>query len=172
MRFGLSALNIAVFATPAMLAAQSVGPQTRADSISLAIAIYEVAVSNGTQTAHSDAKAALVCVGGFQRATDPPAEVLEALRARRTLLIRPLSACKREPLGSESGGGSLVVDTLTGARGISVSSTAPVFDAEGVFVVNTRYYEAGLSAGEWRCRGRRRPDGAWAITTCTMLWIS
>jgi hypothetical protein len=168
MRSGLLAIAYLVGAT----SSHAQGPGTRADSLALAIAIYEVAVSNGTQTAHADTTPALVCVGGNQPATDPPAEVLEALRARRTLLIRPLSACKTEPLSREGWGRSLVVDTLTGARGISVSATAPTFGAKSAFVFNTHYYQNGLSAGEWQCRGKRRSDGGWAITTCTMLWIS
>ena len=150
-----------------------VGPRTYSDSLALAISIYSVALTNGTQTAHAADHAQLVCVKGTQPNADPPAAVLAALQSNRTLLIRPMSACRQEPLGGPAPrGASLVVDTLTGKRGIWVSAGVPVFNADGTFGVETRYYQHGLSGAGWQCRGKRRSDGGWEITTCTMLWIS
>jgi hypothetical protein len=82
-----------------------------------------------------------------------------------------MSACTTEPLRGASAP-SLVVDTLTGKRGISISATDPVFEDDGTFTVETHYYQNGLSSAGWECRGRRVIDERWEITTCKMLWIS
>jgi hypothetical protein len=72
------------------------------------------------------------------------------------MLIRPISACRTEPLRGSRRGVPLVVDTVTGKRGISVSASEPVFASDGTFTVEMRYYEHGLSAAGWTCTGRRR----------------
>lgn len=154
------------------LSVQAQGPTTRADSVALVIAIYGVAFTNGTQTAHAATLPDLVCVQGPRPGVDPPRAVLDALQRDRSLLVRPMSACKTEPLGGATRGISLVVDTLTGKRGISVSAGEPKFEADGSFTVETGYYQHGLSGAGWLCRGRRRSDQGWEITSCTMRWIS
>jgi hypothetical protein len=156
---------------PTIANAQIDAPQTHADSIALAIAVYGVALSNGTQTSHGSVQPELVCVRGVTPAKDPPAEVIAALQENRTLLVRPMSAFKTEPLG-RSINQALVVDTLTGKRAVSISTGAPEFELDGSFKVETAYYEHGLSAGGWLCKGKRRADRTWQVTTCTMLWIS
>jgi hypothetical protein len=152
-------------------ACRAVGPTTGADSLALMNAIYLVALSNGTQTAHAATGPEVVCARGLRPDSDPPAAVIDALQKDRSLLIRPMSACIQEPVRSTRDG-SLVVDTLTGKRGISISVTEPVFAADGSFKFDTGYYQHGLSSAGWTCFGRRRSDQAWEVTRCTMNWIS
>ena len=147
-------------------------PSTRADSVALLITIYGVAFTNGTQTAHSAGLPEVVCVQGQRPRVDPPREVLDALQKDRTVLVRPMSACKTQGLLNAPRGTSLVVDTLTGKRGITVHAGEPTFDADGSFTVQTSYYQHGLSAADWVCKGRRRSDQSWEITSCTMTRIS
>ncbi|MBL0171316.1 MAG: hypothetical protein IPP90_11390 [Gemmatimonadaceae bacterium] len=148
------------------------GPTTMADSMALAITIYGVAFTNGTQTAHAATQPELVCVQGPDPGVDPPRVVIDALQQGRAMLLRPMSACKVMLLGAAPRGTSLVVDTLTGKRGISVSVGEPSFATDGSFTVATGYYQHGLSAASWVCKGRRRSDQSWEITSCTMQWIS
>jgi hypothetical protein len=159
------------------------GPSTAADSLALTLTIYATAFTNGTQTAHADRLPEVVCVRGLTTSAldrplgrteseqDPPAAVLTALRKDRALLVRPMSACRREPLRAGTGSMSLVVDTLTGKRGISISASTPVFRPSGTFTFTTSYYQGGRSAGGWTCEGRRERD-AWVVTKCELGWIS
>lgn len=146
-------------------------PATPADSISLMIAIYEVALTNGIRTAHAAALPELVCVRGLGGVGDPPQAVLDALAKKSALLVRPLSACRIEPL-REISSVSLVVDTLTGKRGISISAGEPKFEPDGSFTVDIGYHQHGLSGASWLCEGRRRSDNGWEMTSCQMRGIS
>ena len=56
------------------------GPRTAADSTALAIAVYDVAFSNGTHGAAGAALPELVCVEGWKFRTDPPREVIAKLQ--------------------------------------------------------------------------------------------
>ena len=82
-----------------------------------------------------------------------------------------MSVCKVDPIPREMPRASLVVDTLTGKRGISVGADAPVFNDDGTFSVNVEYYQHGLSSAFWACSGRRTTDG-WKIESCNLEWIS
>jgi hypothetical protein len=111
-------------------AAHAQGPTSAADSLALMQAIYRVAFSNGTQTAHAAALPELVCVKGQPPNTDPPQVVLDTLQAGRVLLVRPMSACTIDPRVTARSSTSLVVDTLTGKRGISIAAAAPKFASD------------------------------------------
>jgi hypothetical protein len=172
----------------AMAGVAQAQPVSAADSLALSITVYNAAFRNGVETAY---RAPLVCVRGlrpppdpgdgpresFQKrqvaTADPPLAVLAALQKDRAMIVRPMSACRTEPLGefNRSISTSLVVDTLTGERGISISASMPVFAKDGTFSFVTEYYQHGLSGGGWRCEGRRERD-AWIIVKCTELWIS
>ena len=183
MRMNRRAMTaVAILAiTPGLGSAQE--PKSAADTLALTLTIYTAAFTNGTQTAHAAAAPELVCVRGLtthpldqplarmESQLDPPAAVLNALQKDRALLVRPMSACRREPLRPGTGSMSLVVDTLTGKRGISISASTPVFGPSGTFFFTTGYYEHGRSAGGWTCEGRRERD-SWVITKCEMRWIS
>jgi hypothetical protein len=158
-------------------------PTTAADSLAVTIAIYTAAFGNGTQTAHTGKLPEVVCVRGItttpldrpmgrvESELDPPAEVVAALQKDRTLLVRPMSACRREQRRPEAGSMSLIVDTLSGKRGISISVSTPVFGPSGTFTFTTGYYEGMRSSGGWTCEGRRERS-AWVVTKCEMRWIS
>jgi hypothetical protein len=145
------------------------GPVSAADSLELFKAIYAVAFTNGTGTAHSAKLPDVVCVQGYPPATDPPPSIITALQENRTLIVRKFSACTMAPMTASE---SRVIDTLTGKRGISISVSALVFTDADNFTVNTGYYQHGLSAAGWTCVGRRTSDRRWEITRCTMRWIS
>ena len=173
-RSQLSALVGAAMIASTPITSSAQGPTTSADSLELAKVIYGVALTNGTQTAHSAAQAELVCVQGPRAGVDPPSAILDALQKDRSLLIRPMSACRQEPLMLQSliDKTSLIVDTVTGKRGISISAGEPKFGADETFTVTTGYYQHGLSSAQWTCSGRRRADRSWEIARCTLLWIS
>jgi hypothetical protein len=78
MSLRVLALALAALAIPMIVRAQESGPTTHSDSIALAITIYSVALSNGTQTAHDAPGVELVCVRGSRAATDPAPEVIAA----------------------------------------------------------------------------------------------
>jgi hypothetical protein len=163
---------VALLGETAPALAQAQGPTTAADSMALAITIYSVALSNGTETAHAASLPEVVCVGGVRPGVDPPRAVIDALQENRTLLVRAGSACRTEPLIAKRSV-SLVVDTLTGKRGISIFANEPTFAGDDTFTFNTGYYQHGLSGGGWTCKGRRRSDRqGWEVLTCTLTWIS
>ena len=141
------------------------------DSLAMTIAIYTTAFTNGTGTAHGAAQPEVVCVRGFAARTDPPAEVIAALQKDRTMLVRPMSVCRVDPLSGAARSVSLVVDTLTGKRGISIGVSSLVVSDNGSFTFRTGYYQHGLSAASYKCEGRR-DRGAWIVTGCTLEWIS
>jgi hypothetical protein len=149
--------------------AQSAVPQTGADSILLMTTLYRTAFANGLRTAHAMEKPALVCVAGT--AGDPLPAVVAALADSTTFLVRPKSACRVEPLQSPSTGKSLVVDTLTGRRGIVITVTDVAFDSSNGFTFHTTYYENGRSGAYWDCRGRRT-GVRWEVVSCRMTGIS
>ena len=144
-------------------------PRTRADSKDILVIMYHNAFQNGLKTAHASEAPALVCVGRDKK--DAPLFVLSALADSTRLLIRPLSACRTEPLRSPSTGQSLVVDTLTGKRGITIDVYGPAFNADGTFTFWTSYYENGRSAGDWECIGEAKGFG-WQVASCRLTRIS
>ncbi len=151
---------------------RTVGPLSEADSLQLAIVIFTTAVEHGTRTSYRASHPRLVCVAhGVREWTDPPEAVLAHLREIDSLIVQPISACEQQPLDNAPPGPPLIVDPLTGRRGIRVSASDPRFAADGSFTVELGYYEHGLSAAGWTCTGRRL-DGGWEITECRMDWIS
>ena len=167
-----SPLSIAVVAgvvTASSVGAQSAAPQSRVDSAALMTALYRTAFANGARTAHALERPALVCVGGASG--DPSAAIVAALADSTPLLVRPRSACRVEPLSSPSTGKSLVVDTLTGRRGVVITVDGLAFDANGAFTFRTTYYENGSSAADWDCAGRR-VGARWEVTSCRMSRIA
>lgn len=145
--------------------------RTSGDSLAMMIAAYTTAFTNGTGTAHGAAKPEVVCVQGLAARSDPPAEVVAALQKDRTMLVRPMSGCRIEPLSGATRSVSLVVDTLTGKRGISIGVSSLVVSDDGSFTFRTGYYQHGLSAASYKCEGRR-DRGAWVVTACKLEWIS
>src|SRR5687768_311372 len=111
--YRVSVATLLAASLPASGSAQDIRVSA-ADTLALAVTIFRVAFSNGTQTAHAAAQPELVCVGRASELGDPPTAVIDSLQSGRTLLVRPISACRREPLGRSTRGVSLMVDTLTG----------------------------------------------------------
>ncbi len=163
---------MALLAAAASSDAQVMRPWTSADRTALTVAIYARALANGMRTAHAAAPPEGVCVQGMRPRTDPSEAVINAHRKDGEILVRPMSACVTEGLGGEPPGASLVIDTLTGKRGIRISATAPTFNVDGTFTFQTRYYQNGRSAGDWRCAGRRRGMRQWEIISCRLERIS
>ncbi len=148
------------------------GPLDRADSLALIVAIYEMAVTNGIRVAHADTRPEVVCIAGAKTSADPPAEVMEALKPRPDIIFRPRSACRIEPVEPPQSSRSLVVDNITGRRGIVVTAEQPRMAPDGSFVVVMTYYEHGLSSAVFACQGGRRDDGRWEVSLCRMPVIS
>lgn len=97
--------------------------------------------------------------------------VLLALRDSTTRLLRSAPGCRVEPLRGSTRGQALVVDTLTGARGILIRANLTKVADDGTFAFTTSYYEHGLSAGDWNCTGERRGK-VWTVTSCILTRIS
>lgn len=169
-------LRRTIIAAMALMIPGSAGAQdlrrSATDSLALAVTIYRVAFSNGTQTAHGVAKPELVCVRGNPWTADPPLAIVDSLQRGTTHLLRPNSACRQDRPTSAARGVSLVVDTLTGKRGISIAASEPVFSADGTFTFETNYYEHGLSSASWDCSGRRVGPERWEIVACRLTRIS
>ena len=144
-------------------------PHDRFDTASLWIELYRKALDLGLRTAHASEEPVLVCVAGVDGRI--LASVVDALAESTTLLVRPNSACRQEPLFSAPRGRSLVVDTLTGRRGIQIRADGLNVDSTGGFTMRLSYYEHGLSSAFWRCRGQRTAT-KWEVTECTMTSIS
>ena len=161
---------IAIILTAACAAgAHAQAPRSATDSLSAMTMMYKKAVDNGMRTAHAAEKPTLICVAGFQNG--PPPALLAALSKPDGLLIRAAAACRIEPLRSPSTGQSLVVDTLTGRRGIEIRVTQVSFGESGALFFQTHYYENGRSGADWDCTGVRRGE-TWEIVSCRMTRIS
>lgn len=153
----------------ATVASAQASSLTASDSTALLTAVYGTALNNGLRTAHAGERPALVCVDGLSGSRLDT--VLSALRDSTQRLVRPASACRVEPLRGSRRGRSLVVDTLTGARGIMIRATLLHLVGDGSFTFNTTYYEHGLSGADWECTGQRRGP-LWTIVSCTLTRIS
>ena len=144
-------------------------PRTAADSLAAMTVMYQKAVDNGMHSAHAAEKPMLICVAGFQNG--PPPALLAALSKSDGLLFRASSACRIEPLRSPSTGQSLVVDTLSGRRGIEIRVSHVAFGESGALFFRTHYYENGRSGADWDCTGARRGE-TWEIVSCLMTRTS
>ena len=149
--------------------AHAQAPRTATDSLAAMTVMYTKAVDNGMRTAHAAEKPTLICVGGFRNG--PPPGLLAALSNSGGLLIRAASACRIEPLRSPSTGQSLVVDTLSGRRGIEIRVSHVAFGESGALFFRTHYYENGRSGADWDCTGARRGE-TWEIVSCLMTRTS
>ena len=172
-------LLLVVTMSPPLLA-QRGAPTTGPDSAALWGVIFRAAVDSGLRTSYPAARPRLVCVafhrsvradGTVEALSDPPAGVIATLAQIDSLIVRPVSACRLEPLGDGLSEIPLMVDALTRKRGIRVSASSPQFAPNGSFTVLLGYYEHGLSSAGWTCTGRRGRV-TWEITTCRMDWIS
>jgi hypothetical protein len=153
-------------------------PAARASSAAqpdLVVAVLQTAIRYALDTAY---RPEVVCVSdlndgraGEARELDPPAAVLSRLTVPRDILLRPISGCRQEPL-SRPVNRQLVVDTLTGKRGLRVRATAPIFTSRTSFTVRLGYYQGGLSAAEWICDGTVSRDSGVEITRCKLDWVS
>ena len=156
---------VALFLTTS---AAAQGSLTTADSVSLLIAAYGTALNNGLRTA-ADKQPGVVCVDGLSDSLRD--DVLTALRDSTQRLLRPVLACRVEPLRSSVRGRSLVVDTLTGNRGIIIHATILQMADNGTFAFRTSYYEHGSSGADWNCEGQKRGQ-FWAVVSCRLTRIS
>ena len=161
--FGIVIILAVACATGAHAHAQAA--HTAADSLAAMTVIYRQADDNGMRTAHASEKPTLICVAGFP--SEPPPALLAAQSKSDGLLFRASTACRIEPLSSPSTGRSLVVDTLTGRRGIEVRVSRVMFDANGSLLFQTSYYETGRSVADLDCIGARRGE-TWEIVSCRM----
>lgn len=160
-------LLVSIVPAPAVRA--QAGSLTNADSVALLTAIYGTALNNGLRTAHANERPSLVCVDGL---SGPILDaVLLALRDSTSRLLRSAVGCRVEPLRGTRDGKALVVDTLTGARGILIRANLTTVADDGTFAFRTSYYENGLSGGDWDCTGERRGK-VWAVTFCRLTRIS
>ena len=141
-------------------------PVTASERLDLAIAIYRAATAHGTRMAHSAPLPRLVCLTqGRPWDQDPPDGVVEALQQSDALVVRPMSGCRKEPGPRRT---PIYADRLTGQRGIAIWASAPRFTrGDGSFEVDLGYGEHELSAGLWKCTGRKL-DGKWEVSTCTL----
>ena len=160
---------VIILAAACAAGAHAQAPRTAADSLAAMTVTYRQAVDNGMRTAHASEKPTLICVAGFENG--PPPALLAAMNNSDGLLYRASSACRIEPLRSPSTGRSLVVDTLTGRRGLEVRVSRVTFGANGSLLFQTSYYENGRSAADWDCIGARRGE-TWEIVSCRMTRIS
>ena len=142
------------------------GPQ---DTLAVLTVLYRRAFELGLRTAHASEKPALVCIAAGR--SDPVASFVSTLADSSSLLVRPASACRTEPLGIPSTSGSLVVDTLTGRRGIKINVFNLAFPTADAYSAHITYWENGLSGAYWECTGRRQ-RGRWDIPSCRMTSIS
>jgi len=154
-----------------LLAQSTSAPTSAADSLELAIVILRSAIQNGVTTAYPATLPRLVCVATLDPRADPPPSALPMLASPDSFVIRPQSACRVDSLPSSLTEQPLILDTLTGQRGIEVSASNPTFLQDGSFVVRLYYYEHGLSSAAWTCTGRRVASG-WQIESCTLNWVS
>ncbi len=171
LRCSFACAFIAFACTPIVCVAQGRAVITAADSALIETVVYTTALLNGTGTAHASDGPEVICVAGWSPTADPTPSVIELLQRVRASLVRPKSACYVEPLLLGQGGKSLVVDSLTRKRGISISVSFPTIEADSTLVFETGYYQNGLSSAGWRCRSRRTADH-WEVAECQLLWIS
>jgi hypothetical protein len=150
----------------------SPAPATGADTLQLTIVILQTAVSLGIKTAYSASLPRLICVSlKGTGESDPSPAALAALQKPDSLVLRPISACRNSAKDTLRTDVPLLIDTVSGQRGISVSASQPLFGSDGTFRTEIGYYEHGLSSAGWTCIGRREPAG-WRVTSCKMNWIS
>jgi hypothetical protein len=162
---------IAVLLSASPVAAQ--GWLTPGDSIAMLITAYETAFRNGLGTAHgSNDTTGVVCVDAPEGMLLADT-VLTTLQASRRVLVRRSTACRRDATSDfgHSVSRSLMIDTLTGRRGIRISVGKITVSADGNFSFETTYWQHMLSSAGYACKGRRRGAG-WEVSECKMMWIS
>jgi len=159
--------------------AQPAASTVRADTALIA-AILRTAVREALYTAHGAQPPQVVCVAidtvaaaeGPFKFVDPPASVIADLQRGRSLLIRASSACRMlPPDASRPPRTPLVVDGVTGKRGIRVWMRTPQWAGPQTFTVQVGYDEHELSGGWWRCTMRKR-SGSWEVAGCQLLGIA
>lgn len=90
---------------------------------------------------------------------DPDSTLLRLIQDSDSVLVRPMSDCKSKPLRT---------DLTTNVISAYVTPLRVREDGTASMVIG--YYENGLWAGEWKCTGRKEPDG-WLLS-CMLDWIS
>ena len=159
--------------------AQSAASPVRADTALIA-AILRTAVREALYTAHGAEPPQVVCVAidtvaaaeGPFKFIDPPASVIADLQRGRSLLIRAASACRMlAPDAPRRPRTPLVVDGVTGKRGIRVWMRTPQPAGPQTFAVNVGYDEHELSGGWWQCTMRKR-SGTWEVAGCQLLGVA
>jgi len=173
--WGLSALLLVAGTVQAQPAASPVTADT-----ALIAAVLRTAVREALYTAHGAEPPQVVCVAidtvvaaeGPFKLIDPPASVIADLQRGRSLLIRASSACRMlPPEAARRPRTRLIVDGVTGKRGIKVWMRTPQPVGAQTFTVEVGYDEHELSAGWWRCTMRKRA-GAWEVAGCQLLGIA
>lgn len=172
---GLGALLLVTGTAQAQPAASPVTADT-----ALIAAILRTAVREALYTAHGAEPPQVVCVAidtvaaaeGPFKLIDPPASVIADLQHGRSLLIRASSACRMLPPEAPRGRRTrLIVDGVTGKRGIKVWMRTPQPVGAQTFTVEVGYDEHELSGGWWRCTMRKR-SGTWEVAGCQLLGIA
>jgi hypothetical protein len=184
MRPRIITLFAGLFLLPGAAAAQAASAPAPADSTALAVALFRTAIDLAQRTAHGAAASEVVCLSRRRRSrlagdgtpgsAAPDSAVVARLQAemREELpIVRPVNACRVDPLGSAPRSVSLVVERATGRRGLLVWATAPTADGPGRLSVEVGYYQHGLSAADWRCAVRREGEG-WLVDGCRLERIS
>ena len=165
---------------PATAGAQDVFPATADDRIAVAVAAFRTAIVHGQLTAHGDAAPDVLCLAAMlptsstaslqSRLAEPDSSVVALLRERFPA-VRPISACRIEPLRGALDNTSLVVERETGKRGLVIWIEPAKRNTVGAVVARLGYYENGFSAADWVC-AVRRIDDEWIVNACRMTRIS
>lgn len=184
MRSRMIALFAGLLLLPGATAAQAGGASGATDSTALSIALFRAAVDLGRRTAHGAAAPEVLCLARrlppalaadwtAQYAEPDSAAVAQLRQELRDELpaVRPLTACRIDPIGAAPRSVSLVVERATGRPGLLVWAAAPAGDGAGGLSVRVGYYEHGVSAADWRCAVRREGE-RWVVDGCRLERIS
>jgi hypothetical protein len=160
---------------PIATGAQQSGIVAPIDSTALAVAVFRTAIVQGQLTAHGRAIPEVLCLAtasrrAGQRYGEPDSIVVARVR-EQVQMVRPISACRIDPLQGAPWNTSLVVETATGRRGLVIWVDTPQRDSTGAVTVHIGYYEHGLSGADWMCAVRAGQTD-WIVNACRMISIS
>lgn len=153
-------------------AGHEVGSAAQAGGLELTEVVFRSAVEHALRTASREPAPRLVCLSRSEReAIDPSPAVVASLQRVDSLVVRPISGCRFDAVNRWMTGHPLMLDTLTGQRGIKVWAAEPRVLEDRTFTVDIGYYAHGRSAAHWVCQGRRGSAG-WEVSDCQLVRIS
>ena len=174
MRSWAAALIGSLLLAPVATGAQKSRGADSRDSVALAVAVFRTAIVHGQLTAHGGSIPEVLCLAVAQRVGqrfgEPDSTVVARVRVQ-TPTVRPMSACRIDPLRGAADHSSLVVERETGRRGLVIWMDTPKPDSTGALTVHVGYYEHGLSAADWIC-AVRPGEADWIVNACRMISIS